>query len=220
LNGGSSECRILFVNNYPDHYAVKRGVALLRAVNITKKFADNIVLDNFTHDFADGKVTAVLGRSGCGKSTLLGILMGLITPDGGEVVRGGNQRISAVFQEDRLCENLTASANIRLVTGKRYSKEQIAAELAEVGLGGCADKPVRTLSGGMKRRTALLRALLAEWELLFLDEPFKGLDEETKRTVTEYCREKIKGRTVVLVTHDKDECAALADEIIVLGAED
>ncbi len=192
---------------------------MLRAVNITKKFADNIVLDNFTHDFTDGKVTAVLGRSGCGKSTLLNILMGLITPDGGEVVRGEGQRISAVFQEDRLCENLTASANIRLVTGKRYSKAQIAAELAEVGLGGCADKPVRTLSGGMKRRTALLRALLAEWDLLFLDEPFKGLDEETKRTVTEYCREKIRGRTVVLVTHDKDECAALADEIIVLGAE-
>lgn len=192
---------------------------MLKAVNITKNFGENTVLNNFTHEFAEGRVTAVLGRSGCGKSTLLNVLMGLIAPDGGGVIRGENQRISAVFQENRLCENLTASANIRLVTGKRYTRAEIAAELAAVGLGDCVDKPVRTLSGGMKRRTALLRALLAEYDALFLDEPFKGLDEETKRAVMEYVREKTRGKTVVLVTHDRDECAFLADEIIELGAE-
>lgn len=192
---------------------------MLKAVNITKKFGEKIVLDNFTHEFSEKKVTAVLGRSGCGKSTLLNVLMGLMNPDGGEVMRPGKQRISAVFQEDRLCENLTVSANIRLVTGKRYSRGQIAAELAAVGLADCADKPVRTLSGGMKRRTALLRALLAEYDVLFLDEPFKGLDEETKLTVMEYCREKTRGKTVVFVTHDRDECAFLADEVMELKAE-
>lgn len=186
---------------------------MLRAENICKSFNGTSVLDNFTHDFADGKVTAVLGKSGCGKSTLLNVLMGLMPPDSGTVTRGG--RISAVFQEDRLCENLTASANIRLVTCKRFTKPQIAAELSAVGL-DCADKPVRELSGGMKRRTALLRALLAEYDILFLDEPFKGLDAATKRTVIEYCREKIKCKTAVFVTHDRDECAALADEIIEL----
>lgn len=190
---------------------------MLKAVNITKKFGDNTVLDNFSREFDDGKVTAVLGKSGCGKSTLLNVLMGLIAPDSGEVLRGENERISAVFQEDRLCENLTASANIRLVTGKRYTRERIAAELAEVGLADCADKPVRELSGGMKRRTALLRALLAEYDALFLDEPFKGLDADTKRIVLDYCKRKTAGKTVVFVTHDKDECAALADEIIELG---
>ena len=192
---------------------------MLKAVNITKRFGDNEVLNNFTHEFAEGKVTAVLGRSGCGKSTLLNVLMGLMNPDSGEVVRGEKQRISAVFQENRLCENLTASANIRLVTGRRFTKERRAAELAAVGLADCADKPVRTLSGGMKRRTALLRALLAEYDALFLDEPFKGLDEATKQTVMEYCREKVKGKTVVFVTHDKDECAFLADEVMEFGAE-
>lgn len=190
---------------------------MLKAVNIGKRFKDNIVLENFTHDFAEGKVTAVLGRSGSGKSTLLNILMGLILPDSGEVIRDG--KISAVFQENRLCENLTVSANIRLVTGKRCSREQIADALNEVGLADCADKPVRELSGGMKRRTALLRALLAEYDLLFLDEPFKGLDEETKRTVIEYCKRRISGKTVVLVTHDMDECEALADEILELDRE-
>ncbi len=194
-------------------------IVLLKAVKITKSFGENMVLNNFTREFAEGKVTAVLGRSGCGKSTLLNVLMGLVKPDSGEVIFDG-ERISAVFQEERLCENLTVSANIRLVTGKRFTKEQIAAELAEVGLAECADKAVRTLSGGMKRRTALVRALLAEYDALFLDEPFKGLDETTKRTVMAYCHRKSVGKTVVLVTHDKDECAALADEVIELEAED
>lgn len=187
---------------------------MLRAVDIRKSFGSGIVLDGFSHEFSEGKVTAILGRSGCGKTTLLNILMGLTSPDSGEVVRSEGEGISAVFQENRLCENLTASANIRLVTGKRFSKAQIADELAKVGLAECENKPVRTLSGGMKRRCALLRALLAEYDVLFLDEPFKGLDNDTKQTVMNYCKEKIKEKTVVLVTHDMDECEFLADEEI------
>lgn len=187
---------------------------MIKALNICKSFGENVVLNNFSHEFADGKVTAVLGKSGCGKSTLLNILMGLIPCDGGEVIRPEGCLISAVFQENRLCENLTPSANIRLVTGKRFSKAEIAEELAKVGLSGCENKPVRELSGGMKRRTALLRALLAEYDVLFLDEPFKGLDEDTKKTVMNYCKEKTEGKTVILVTHDMDECEFLADEIL------
>lgn len=187
---------------------------MIKAVNVRKVFGENVVLDGFSHEFSDGKTTAVLGRSGCGKSTLLNILMGLTSSDSGEVIRPEGSKISAVFQEDRLCENLTVSANIRLVTGKRFSKEEIAVELVKIGLEDCANKPVRTLSGGMKRRTALLRALLAEYDVLFLDEPFKGLDADTKRNVMRYCKEKINGKTVILVTHDMDECDFLADEIV------
>lgn len=187
---------------------------MINAVNIHKSFGNNTVLSNFSHEFAESKTTAILGKSGCGKSTLLNILMGLMSPDSGDVICPEGSKISAVFQEDRLCENLTASANIRLVTGRRFSKSEIAAELDKVGLSGCENKPVRTLSGGMKRRTALLRALLAEYDILFLDEPFKGLDSDTKRTVMEYCKEKTAGKTVILVTHDADECEFLADEVI------
>ena len=121
-----------------------------------------------------------------------------------------------VFQENRLCENLTACANIRLVTGKRYSDTQLRKELAAVGLEGAENKPVRELSGGMKRRVALLRALLAEYDVLFLDEPFKGLDEVTKAVVMDYTRTKVKGKTVIMVTHDIKECVVLADETIKL----
>ncbi len=83
-----------------------------------------------------------------------------------------------------------------------------------IGLAGCENKAVRELSGGMKRRTALLRALLAEYDALFLDEPFKGLDSETKRSVMEYCKRKIVGKTVIFVTHDREERDFMADEAI------
>ncbi len=184
------------------------------ASDISKSFGDNRVLSGFSHTFRAGSITAVMGASGCGKSTLLSLLMGILKPDSGSVDRP--ERISAVFQENRLCENLTVSANIRLVTGKRYSCGEIAEELAKIGLAGCENKAVRELSGGMKRRTALLRALLADYDALFLDEPFKGLDAETKRTVMEYCKGKIRGKTVVLVTHDQGECEYMADETIEL----
>lgn len=190
---------------------------MLKAVGISKTYGDNRVLEGFTHDFSEGKITAVMGASGCGKSTLLGILMGLIPPDSGRVERSDDLRISAVFQEDRLCENLTAGANLRLVAGRRLSRERAARELAEVGLDGCESKPVRELSGGMKRRVALLRALLAEYDVLFLDEPFKGLDEETKLAVMDYTKRMTSGKTVVFVTHDKEESRRLADEEIILG---
>lgn len=187
-----------------------------RAENICKSFSDKIVLNNFTHDFKEGKITALVGQSGCGKTTLLSVLMGLIPADSGTLI-GFDKPISAVFQEDRLCENLTVSANIRLVTGKRFTKQEIEKELCAVGLKDCSEKPVRELSGGMKRRAAIVRALLAESMILFLDEPFKGLDADTKETVLEYVRAKVKGKTVIFVTHDMKECDTFADETVALN---
>ena len=188
----------------------------ITAKNICKSFDEKRVLDNFSHTFADGSFTAVMGPSGCGKSTLLAILMGALAPDGGEVLPDSSFKRSAVFQENRLCENLTAGGNIRLVTGKRFSPAEIDAELSALGLDGCESKPVKQLSGGMKRRVALLRALLADYDVLFLDEPFKGLDEDTKELVISRVREKTAGKTVIMVTHDRDECEALAQSIIKL----
>ena len=184
------------------------------ASNLTKSYGGRLVLNNFSHTFPSGKVTAVIGQSGCGKSTLLSLLMGILAPDSGKAECP--KPISAVFQENRLCKNLTASANIRLVTGKSFSKARIAEELSKIGLDDCENKAVRELSGGMMRRVALLRALMAEYEVLFLDEPFKGLDIGTKNLVTAYCKKKIKGKTVLFVTHDSRECDLLADEIIEL----
>ncbi len=180
--------------------------------DLKKSYGNKVVLNGFSHKFPYGKVTAVTGQSGCGKSTLLSVIMGLLPPDSGTVQCP--EPISAVFQEDRLCENLTASANIRLVTGKSYGLREIAEQLSRIGLDGCENKAVRELSGGMKRRVALLRALMADYEVLFLDEPFKGLDNETKKLVMEYSKEKIKGKTVIFVTHDAAERDFLSHEVI------
>ena len=188
----------------------------LIAKNICKRYGDNVVLDGFSHEFGSGSFTAVMGASGCGKSTLLSVLMGTLAADSGEVIISEGARLSAVFQEDRLCENLTVSANLRLVTGNRYSPDELEKELSAVGLSDAAKKPVRELSGGMKRRVAVLRALLHEYDVLFLDEPFKGLDEDTKQQVMEYCKRKTTGKTVVMVTHDREEAEYLAENIIEL----
>ena len=185
----------------------------LTADNLSISFGEKRVIDGFSHTFADGSFTVIMGQSGCGKTTLLGILMGMIVPDSGTVA-GNDTHISAVFQEDRLCENLSVLSNLRLVMKGKPERAVLERELEAVGLPDCADKPVRLLSGGMKRRTALLRALLAEYEILFLDEPFKGLDEETKMSVMEYCKEKTAGKTVIMVTHDRSECDFFGGEII------
>lgn len=187
----------------------------LKAENIVKAFDGRTVIENFSHEFADGSFTVIMGPSGCGKTTLMNILMGLIAPDSGTVT-GNDARLSAVFQENRLCENLSVLSNLRLVMRGKPDREMLENELSALGLTDCADKPVKSLSGGMKRRTALLRALLAEYDILFLDEPFKGLDEETKAAVMAYCREKTKGRTVIMITHDKSEADFFDGETIMM----
>ena len=156
-----------------------------------------------------------MGESGCGKTTLLRILAGILPADGGEV-SGRDARFAAVFQEDRLCGNLTAAANVRLVCGDYRSDGDISAAFAAVGLSGCGDRPARELSGGMKRRVALVRALLAEGGAVLLDEPFKGLDEGTRRQAMEFAREQLLGRTAVIVTHDRSEAEFLAESVIEL----
>lgn len=187
----------------------------LSVENLTKSFDGKTVLDGFSHVFSEGTVTVIMGASGCGKTTLLDLLLGVIVPDSGTVNRE-DIRFSAVFQENRLCENLSVLSNLRLVQKGRPERRYLERELDEIGLGGCADNPVRTLSGGMKRRVTLLRALLAEYNVLIMDEPFKGLDETTRQTVMTYCLEKTAGKTVILVTHDKTEADFFAGELIEL----
>lgn len=175
---------------------------------LTKSYDGKSVLQGLDLTFPKGKVTAVMAPSGAGKTTLLRILLGLEKADSGEIRGLSGLRMSAVFQEDRLCENLSPVANIRLVN-PRLKREEVLSAMASVGLFDCADQPCRELSGGMRRRVALLRALLAEYDLILLDEPFKGLDEETRQTVMEETRRRTAGKTVFLVTHDPEEAAAM-----------
>ena len=183
--------------------------------NLEKSFGERRVLQNFNAVFPAGELSCIMGRSGCGKTTLLNILLGLLAADSGEI-ENLPQKISCIFQEDRLCEDFSAVTNIRITSDKNVDKSEIEAQLKTVGLGDSLYRPVRELSGGMKRRVAIVRALMAEGELIIMDEPFKGLDESTKHQVAEYVKSRIRGRTAIMVTHDEDEVAMMGGKLIVM----
>lgn len=180
---------------------------------LCKSFEGKCVLDNFDAVFPEGKISCIMGDSGCGKTTLLNILLGFEEPDEG-TIEGLPDRIGVVFQEDRLCEDFSAVSNIMLVTGNRYSKDEIRDFLARLGLKDVGDQAVREFSGGMKRRVAIARALLFDCDLVVFDEAFKGLDADTKDFVLQCARESTFGKTVISVTHDAYEAEVFSDVLI------
>lgn len=182
--------------------------------NLTKKYGKKEIFKNFSLEIETGKVTALMGKSGFGKTTLIRILMGLEKYDEGKIKGLENQKISTVFQEDRLCENLSAITNISIVCEKETSIREISAELEKIGLKESQNKPVKTLSGGMKRRVAIIRCIMAKSDIIIFDEPLKGLDEITKKNVIRYLKEKIRGKTVIIVTHDIEEARQLDGTIV------
>lgn len=191
----------------------------IRIEHLNKSYHDRPVLQDLSLSIPIGQITAVMAPSGVGKTTLLRILMGLETADSGKIEGLDGLRLSAVFQEDRLCANLSPVSNIRLVTGSSLSRQEILSALEQTGLSDCAGQPVRELSGGQRRRVALLRALLAPWDLLLLDEPFKGLDTETRKQIMDYVLlhfHKKPGRTALLVTHDESEASYMAGNVFTL----
>lgn len=178
----------------------------LEIKKLSKSYGKNRVLDDFSATFAEGKTTCILGESGQGKTTLLRILMGLEEGDSGRIEGFDSAKKSAVFQEERLCQNLSAIANVKLVCSSAVTKDVIRENLLSVGLGDQSLlQPVHELSGGMQRRVALVRALMAEYDILFLDEPFKGLDTETRDVVIDFVKKMTKGKTIIMITHSEEE---------------
>lgn len=158
-------------------------------------------------------VTCLWGPSGCGKTTLLRLLAGLEKPQDG-AIEPADYRVSMVFQEDRLLPWLTVRENAALACSDDARVDKL---LAAVGLTDLTGSTPDAISGGQQRRVALVRALAADSELLLLDEPFTGLDEETKALVLPLIREVAKTRPVVLVTHIAAEAEALDAAMIRLS---
>ena len=180
--------------------------------DLYKSYGENKVLENLDAVIEKGRITCLMGPSGEGKTTLLNILMGLEKADSG-VIENLPHNKSAVFQEDRLCESFSAFTNVKIVSD-RLADQTIIAHLKQVGLGEAVNQQVSTLSGGQKRRVALVRAILTEKDVLFLDEPFKGLDEDTKKIVTDYLLNNTADTTVIMVTHDVDEAESLGAKVL------
>ena len=191
--------------------------------NVNKWYGDHHVLTDVSVQVGQGEVVALIGRSGSGKSTLLRVFAGLSTDHTGDRVVSG--AASLAFQEPRLFPWRDVRTNVVYgLTRSRISRPEAQARadraLADVGLADRAEAWPLTLSGGQAQRVSLARALVAEPELLLLDEPFGALDALTRLSMRALLLDlwREHGFGVLLVTHDVDEAVALADRVLVLEA--
>ena len=171
------------------------------ASHIRKSYGDKTVLRDVSLCIPEDQPVILMGPSGCGKSTLFNILLGLEEPDSGEVT-GRPARVAAVFQENRLSETYTVLQNVRMVAPNRPVSEAVDL-LTELGLADAIHEKAKDLSGGMKRRAAIARALFCHSEALLMDEPFKGLDEDTKDKTIQIVKRWSEGKKVLCITHDE-----------------
>ena len=176
--------------------------------DLSKKFDNQIVFSSLSFSIPYKEMTAIVGPSGSGKTTLLRILSGLDKDYEGEIKEDKKLKKSFIFQEDRLLKYISPIENI-LIVNEKINRKDLENDLNRLNLNNIDDKSISELSGGMKRRIALLRAFLFEFDIIFLDEPFKGLDEENKDRAISYVKDKAMDKTLILVTHDMGEIEKL-----------
>lgn len=188
----------------------------IRINNLWKAYGEEQVLKNFSLILQPGGHYCLMAPSGGGKTTLLGIINRTKKADAG-TIEGVPEWIGMVFQEDRLCESYDVITNIMLTTRtkgeiKEARKEivkKIEQEAMQILPEECLTKPVNELSGGMKRRCAVLRAMLSDSPFIIMDEPFTGLDEENRKKTAAYIIEKLHGRTLLVTTHREEDVELL-----------
>ena len=188
---------------------------MITFASVTKTFGPLVVLRDLSLTLAPGTVTAVLGANGSGKTTLGRLLLGLDTPTSGAITGLAGLRGAAVFQDNLLAPHLTAVGNVRLVLPRSATRAFVEDELRAVGLADeSLRKPVRALSGGQRRRVAIVRGVLAPSDVLVLDEPFTGLDTDAKGLTLAWVRDRLDGRTTLLITHDPAEATFLDATVV------
>ena len=183
--------------------------------HIHKSYGDKTVLRDFSCCFEPGRAYCICGPSGSGKTTLLRLVCGLEAPDSGAISGMKGKKISAVFQEDRLLENLSAEKNIMLTARSGFSASEAAHLLSRLGIAD-VKKPAGAFSGGMKRRCAVARALAAEYDMLILDEPLTGLDEVSRKAVLQAIRDESAGKTLLCATHSTDFADFFSAETVLI----
>ncbi len=212
---------------------------IIRFCDVYKQFEDNQVLTGFNLDIIRGETLVIMGRSGCGKSVTLKIILGLLRPDSGQVFIDGveitelserelvplRKKMGMLFQGSALFDSLTVGDNVGFAlyehSGKPYTEiEQIInTNLEFVDLAGTAGLMPAELSGGMRKRVALARAIAYNPYILLYDEPTTGLDPITATTINELVRKTQKqyGVTSIVVTHELESGFSVADRIAVIN---
>ncbi len=188
---------------------------MLEIQDLSFAYDNNQVLEHFSLSLEDGEILAVMGASGGGKSTLLNLIAGLRPVKSGTIACDA-KKISYVFQEPRLFPWLTVAENLRAVCNKELPEEKLDQVLVLLELEDAKSLYPAALSGGMKSRVSLARALLFDGELFLLDEPFAALDEGLRRRLIPILRAHIKerGASAILVTHQSEDAELLADRVI------
>lgn len=207
---------------------------MIRLTHVAKRFGQHIVFDDFSYVFEKGKFYAITGESGSGKSTLLHMIGGLESYHEGSIVMNQSipiqrkranhklwrDHISFIFQNYALIDKETVNENLKMVT--RIQKEKnadskIKEALHKVGLYGCENKPIFTLSGGEQQRVALARVLLKKADIILADEPTGNLDMKNRNIIFQLLKSlQQEGKTIIMVTHDM-ELARQCDEILHLS---
>jgi phospholipid/cholesterol/gamma-HCH transport system ATP-binding protein len=213
--------------------------ALIRLDDVQKAFGDHRVFDGVRLEIRRGEALAIVGGSGCGKSVLLRMLVGLCPVDRGSIRFDGQElttldeagffavrrRVAMMFQGGALFDSLSVGENVayplrtQLDLAEDEIRRRVADKLARVGLPGIEAQMPASLSGGMKKRVALARAIVTEPEVLLLDEPTAGLDPLTTRRIDDLFRQTQRelGITVVIVTHDLPSAYLVADRIAMIA---
>ena len=182
--------------------------------NLSKSYDGTPVLENMSLTLTNSKPVCLMGPSGRGKTILFNILLGLTAADSGQIKGTENKKFSAVFQEDRLCRQLSALMNLAIVLDKP-DKAELSLLLGKMGLTDDEiRRPVSQLSGGQKRRVAILRSLVSDSDVVLMDEPFKGLDEDTRRVVIAQVKELLAERILLVITHDEQDAELLNADIV------
>lgn len=183
-------------------------------IDISKSFEDKKILDKVNFTFPENKVVGIFGASGCGKTTLTRIISGIEEADEGEVIGIENKKISYVFQEDRLIESITALENVEAVCD---DKNLCLNLLYQLELSEAINKYPSQLSGGMRQRVSIARAMAFDGDIYILDEAFKGLDEGIKKKIMSLIKTKVSNKVCIFISHDIDEINKLCDYVIYIN---
>ena len=178
---------------------------MLKIDNLTFSYGEKMIFNDFSLEINDGEIIWLSGPSGCGKTTLIKLVLGLLKPQKGKIQTNG-MTPSVVFQENRLLPFYTVMQNIELVGGDKEKAKDI---LLALGINETANLYPKKLSGGMKRRAAIARALSVDFDLLILDEPFNGIDEKNLEKTAELINEICRDKTVIIITHSPIEAELL-----------
>lgn len=190
----------------------------LKVQNVSKSYGILKVLDNVSFYVKDGEFVCIIGESGCGKTTILKIIAGIEKADSGEIIFESSTRVGFVFQDDRLLPWKTVYDNILFAVRAVKADESMVKRVLEiVGLNGFEKYYPKQLSGGMRQRVGIARALAIQPDLLLMDEPFANLDAQTRERMQDELLKIVGKMTVIFVTHSIDEALFLADRIIVFS---